>query len=247
MGVDPGPRAKYRRGELRMVLGLPEPWTEAQRADFIRTIEILAGHADVGPFAGLDVTTGDVEVQGMTLITWVPGVDQQPQQVLTPAGLDIMVLRYGLRESQARMEAVEAAKKESFNLGYAVGMEQGQREARQAMVEQMKRTFEIFSPPQPPVPDLPTTPSLNAVHNHSAQAYDMAHLKVPSFELGPLEEDEPEPPKRAWSETCVNCGEVMTQCNRNGCGGHKAPGFRWPLDEPCDDNDGSQHQSSEEG
>lgn len=100
MGVDPTPRAKYRRGELRLVLGLPEPWTEAQRDDFLKAVEGISAVAGVA--------AGDVSVQSALLTSWNPS-DEQPAGVITSADVEKLIIKFGLDEPRLRKEVADEA------------------------------------------------------------------------------------------------------------------------------------------
>lgn len=122
MGVDTTGRAKYRKGELRLVLGLPEPWTETQRDDFMKAVEALTRDVGVAP--------GDVHIQSALLTSWNPS-DEIPAGVVTSADIEKLIIKFGVDQPRLQLEAWEK--------GYALGKLHGaeaRAKAAAALAEQ---------------------------------------------------------------------------------------------------------------
>jgi hypothetical protein len=165
----------YRHGEVRLVIGLPEPWPESARADFIAALEAVTGLSDVGPFAGIGVGPGDVRMLGMTLVTWQPGVDETPADVVTPEGLDVMVLRYGLAEPESRRRAAA----EGFETGYRMGFVAGVRD----IADRVQAAVRAPGSMKPPArPERATARGVNLLRQTPTEA--------PHFDLSPLSPSE---------------------------------------------------------
>jgi len=211
MGVDATGRAKYRKGELRLILGLPEPWSEAQRSDFLKAVEGLSRDVGVAP--------GDVHIQSALLATWNPS-DGTPNGSLDSAAIEKLIVKFGVDEPRMRIEA--------FERGYEMGRRHGVEDAAGKALAFVESLHKSALEPTTTVAnydvDLPT-------------ARNIIDVQLPEFNLAPLSEAElsDETPSVSDFEhhiqTCLQCGEPLDVCNEQGCGGKVKPGFRWPLRE----------------
>lgn len=203
MGVDATGRAKYRKGELRLILGLPEPWSEAQRSDFLKAVEGLSRDVGVAP--------GDVHIQSALLATWNPS-DGTPDGSLDSAAIEKLIVKFGVDEPRMRIEA--------FEKGYAIGMKHGAEIERGRIQRAIDEGYQVnVTTPATVVGsdiDLPT-------------ARQIVDVQLPEFNLAPLSEAELSDETPHHGHTCMQCGEPLDVCNERGCGGKVKPGFRWPL------------------
>lgn len=177
MGVDPTPRAKYRRGELRLVLGLPEPWTEAQRDDFLKAVEGISAVAGVA--------AGDVSVQSALLTSWNPS-DEQPAGVITSADVEKLIIKFGLDEPRLRKEVADEAYRSgriSCERGHddvkAAYFKSGYDAGKREVIEELQAISHRLSPKPVAHPVVPVAP-VYAFGPHSGKIDRVA------FNLGPL-------------------------------------------------------------
>jgi hypothetical protein len=216
MGVDATGRAKYRKGELRLVLGLPEPWSEPQRDDFLKAVEALSRNVGVAP--------GDVHIQSALLTSWNPS-DEQPDGVVTSADVEKLIIKFGLDEPRMRIE--------SFEKGYALGKTQGAEIERERIQRALDDGYGQ---------DTSATKTVVGADIRLPDSKKIVDVQLPEFNLAPLTDEEVDgllfpptevdlqpAPAGAIVHTCTNCAKTLDVCNKEGCGGKVAPGFRWRL------------------
>lgn len=106
-------RAQYRRGELRLILSTPEPWTEYDRAKFLKAIEEATLR---GP--------GQVSVSSAFISTWNPS-DQKPNGVVDADQMDKLIIKFGSVDRLA--EEYQRGLKDGSEKGWQAGREEALR------------------------------------------------------------------------------------------------------------------------
>jgi hypothetical protein len=197
-------RASFRRGEVRLVLGMPEPWSESDRAAFLSAIEGISVGVDGALFA-----PGNVHVQAAFLVTW-NGSDPKPGAQIDSTQIEKLVIKYGLTEP--------ALRRAEYQKGFVEGDRQGHYEGYQKGKADCEATHD----------------GIRSAYHHSGynaglvDAHDPSldagiRPPLPTFDLSPLPELE---------HTCLNCLQTLQDCDRQGCGGAKEPGFRFGPRDP---------------
>jgi hypothetical protein len=189
-------RANYRRGELRLILSMPEPWSETDRAKFLRAIESVAN----GDESVAGMAPGNVTVNAAFLATW------GAPPAITEAGsidadhIDKLIVKFGVDEPRLRADARE----QGFSEGYVKGLLAGAEHPNQvdALAEQpsvrtysdsrMRAAVPIVAPyfnlsPLPPEENCSTCGALLS----ECDRYGCGGAKPSGFRYGPRAPQEP--------------------------------------------------------